>query len=192
MANVDPTAVIILSEIILIETLIIIGVAAYLIFRKKKTSNKLKVLLDERNNDEIDRKSSLKKTFSKFPHLEANDIDPIIENIIHNEKQFFHYTAYAFSQHSLSSLDNLYAEICTLVTPYAAFTQKTTSQARAEDKPIIADTDAIIDELLEDTDDNEAGDPALDLSNPAEEMAEIPDELLSANSNLDKELTENS
>jgi len=192
MASVDPTAVIILSEIILIETLIIIGVVAYLIFHKKKTSNKLKGLLEEYNNAEIDRKSSLKKTFSSFPHLEANDIDPIVENIANNEKQFFHYTVNAFSQKSLSSLDNLHAEIYTLVAPYAEFTQKAASQPRAEDKPIIADTDTIIDELLEDTNDIEEGDPALDLSKSAEEMAEIPDELLSANLDFDNDFTENS
>jgi hypothetical protein len=192
MASIDPTAVIILSEIILIETLIILGVAAYLIFHKKKTSHKLKALLDDRNNDEADRKSSLKKTFYKFPHLEANDIDTIVENIVNNEKQFFQYSINAFSQNSLSRLDDLYAEICTLVAPYAEFTQKATSQSRTEEKPIITDADTIIDELLEDTDDNEEGDPALDLSNSAEEMAEIPDELLSVDSTSEKEFTENS
>lgn len=188
MANVDPTAVIILSEIILIETLIIFGAVAFFIFKKNKTAKQLNALLDEHNNSENDRKTSLKETYSNLSNMQKNDIDPIIESIINNEKQFFHYVLNCFSKNNLSDINNLSAEISTFVSPYMQLTQKTSSQT--DEKPIVVDADAAIDELLEDADHNEKHDPALDLSEAADGMAEIPDELLSIDSNSDNGFAE--
>jgi mRNA-degrading endonuclease HigB of HigAB toxin-antitoxin module len=188
MANVDPTAAIILSEIILIETIIIIGAIALFIFKKNKMAKQLNALLNEHNNTENDRKSSLKETFSKLPNLQKNDTDSIIEIIINNEKRLFQYVLNCFAKNKLSDINNLSAEISTFVTPYTELTQKTFSQA--DEKPIVVDADAAIDELLEDADHNEAHDPALDLSEAVEEMAEIPEELLSIDSKLDNGFAE--
>jgi len=193
MASTDPTAIIILSEIVFAETVIIIGVAVFFLIKKRKLLKLFKSKIDNFDNNLVDRKSSLKSTYSALPHLDESGLLPIIDGLVKNESQFYKLTLDAFSKNDLTFIDNLDEQLFTLVEPYSQFIPKETlkTDETEEEESIIPDVDSAIDELLSDDTDEEEGDPALDLSESIDtdksddEMAEIPEELLSGTASSD-------
>ncbi len=191
MTSADPTAIIILSEIVFIETIAIIGFFIYILISKIKMIKLFKKKLDGFKKNIPDRKSSLKSLYSKISHIQEKDLEVIIDDLIDKESQFYTSTIDAFSKNDLSFIKNFDEKIYTLVKSYSQFIPQDRSPIVNEDEAstIIPNVDTAIDELLAEDKNDENGDPALDLSESMStesadnEMAEIPEELLSGNKN---------
>jgi len=184
MPSADPTAVIILSEIVFFETIIILGFVLFFFIRKKKIIGKLKTALSDYEKNIPERTSSLKLIYSESPHLQENDIDKLVNDLIENETTFFRSIIGKLNKLDISSISSLEMEMQTLVSPYSQIIKAgdATDTNNAEKESIVPDIDSAIDDLLADEADDADGDPALDLSATSEgdgEIEEIPEELLS-------------
>lgn len=186
MSSTDPTAVIILSEIIALETIIIIAYVAFIFLKKKKTIKHLKEGITSYNEKIPDRKSSLNKKYSNACNLQENDINELVGVIVDNETKFLHAAIDAINGGGPANIHALTEEMYTLVSPYEKFSNANTPQPEdsSDADAEIPDIDSAIDDLLADEADDAEGDPSLDLSDPSEKnntIDEIPDELLSEN-----------
>lgn len=184
MASADPTAVIILGEIIVLETIAIIGFVIFFLMRKKKINAQLRKTKSDYLKNVSDRKSSLKSTFEGTTYEQINDIDQVVDNLVEHETDFFHFILGIIGKYDETSIGKVDDNIHTLVSPYALLLKPGDSQVAKseEESPIIPDIDSAIDDLLAEEADDAAGDPAFDLSEAIEandEIAEIPNELLS-------------
>ena len=194
--NADPTSVIILSEIIVIESIIIIGIVSLFFIKRKKTLSQLKSVLSDFKKNIEPRKSSLKSTYSHCPAMQSPESDKMLDDLVNQEERFVNAMLEAFSKNDTSIIKNIENEIHQLVAPYANILQiDSTEEANAEtEETDVPDIDSAIDDLLADEADNAEGDPALDLSEEIEsddEIEEIPEELLSGVDNSDDESDDN-
>ena len=190
MDSADPTAVIILSEIIAIQAIIIIGFAVAIIIKKKKTTKQLKIIINDYDKNIPTRKSSLQSTYSNALTLGSSDPDKIIDDLIKHETEFLQTILETFNKNDISSIKNIEKEIHELVSPYAHLIPDKNQEPTNLDneETIIPDIDSTIDDLLADEADDAEGDPMLDLSEEIEyedETGEMPEELLSDNKNTD-------
>ena len=188
MDSADPTAVIILSEIIAIQAILIIGFAVAMILKKKKTTKQLKTIINDCDNNIPTRKSSLQSTYSNALALGSNDPDKIIDDLIKHETEFLQIILEAFNKNDIISIKNIEKDIHELVSPYAQLIPDKNQEPINLDneETIIPDIDSTIDDLLADEADDAEGDPMLDLSEEIEyedEIGEMTEELLSDNKN---------
>lgn len=186
MSSTDPTAIIILSEILALETIIIFGYVTFVFLKKKKVIKHLKEGIASYNNKIADRKSSLNKEYSNACNLQESDINGLVDVIVDNETKFLHVAIDAINGGGSANIQALTEEIYALVKPYETFSSTNNSQPEVstDDEAAIPDIDSAIDDLLADEADDAEGDPSLDLSEPSEKnnaIDEIPDELLSEN-----------
>lgn len=193
MASADPTAVIILGEIVVLETIAII-VLVFFIFMGKK---RIKAQISKSKSDYLksvnNRKSSLKSAFEGTAYAQMNDIDQVVDNLVEHETAFFHSMLDVIKKNDGTGTGKVGDHIHALVSPYALLIKPGDSQdAKTEEvKPVVPDIDSAIDDLLADEADDAEGDPAFDLSEAImadDEIAEIPDEFL-AMDNQDKNAT---
>ena len=192
MDSADPTAVIILSEIVAIQSIIIIGFAIAIFIKKKKAIKQLKIMISDYDKNIPARKSSLQSAYSNTLPSGNNDRDKIIDDLIEHETKFFKLILETFNKNDISSIKHIEKEIHELVSPYTQLTPGKSPESTnpEKDETIVPDIDSTIDDLLADEADDAEGDPLLDLSeeieyedeNEAEKMAE---ELLSDNKNAD-------
>lgn len=184
MPSTDPTAVIILSEIVIIETIIILGFVIFFLVRKKRIIEKLKTALIDYEKNIPERTSFLKSVYSGSPHIQESDVEKLVNELVENETAFFRSSIGRLNKLDISSISLIEKDICTLVSPYTQLinTDKNVDKYGTEEEPIAPDIDSAIDDLLADEADDAEGDPALDLSATPEmdgEIEEIPEELLS-------------
>ena len=196
MDNADPTAVIILSEILAFETIVIIGFAVTFFLKKLKTIKQLKVIINNYEKNTPKRKASLKTTYSNTLPSENKELDKIIDDLVKHELVFFKKTLESFNKNDLSSINHIEKDIHDLVSPYAQLISNEQSDVINQEKEdtAVPDIDSAIDDLLAEEADDAEGDPALDLSQKIdidEEIAEIPEELLS-DSNVTESSSEDS
>ena len=192
MDSTDPTAVIILSEIVAIQAIIIIGFAVAIFIKKKKTTKQLKTIINDHDKNIPTRKSSLQSTYSNTLSSGSNDPDKVIDDLIKHETEFLQMILETLNKNDITSLKHIEEGIHELVSPYVQLIpDKNIEPKNLEDEEtVVPDIDSTIDDLLADEADDAEGDPLLDLSeeieyedeNEAEKMAE---ELLSDNKNAD-------
>jgi len=185
MDNTDPTFLIMLSEIIALESIIIIGTLVIFFIKKKKSTNKLKVILSDYEKNTPERRSSLKETFSIA--LTSENADDVIDDLLKHEAVFFKDMLNTINKNDISKMQQLANMIHDLVGPYAKLIPNENSGQIDHEKndPVVPDIDSVIDDLLSDEADDAEGDPALDLSEeigPKDKIEEIPEGLLSENS----------
>lgn len=200
MPSPDLSTTIILSEIIIIETVAIIGASIYFFLKARNKSNKLNALLDAFINNGSERLSSLNNDFKKIEDLDGVDAEKYeqaLKNIISGENTFYKYIINIFYGNNINLLESFPNELQKI--------NKSLSDITFEAPPPPADTsndepeiniDDAIDDLLADgsTESEIENDPAFDLSSSDEldaeestetnteddEIAEIPSELLNA------------
>lgn len=188
MPSEDPSSLIILSEIIIIETIIIIGFLSLFFIKKKKKTQRLKELVGDHEKNQEKRRTFLKETYSGLLNGEEGDLAKIVDNLIVHETTFYQEALETFNNSEIKNVEAFAEKINTLVSPYAQFTKidnEALSPGPSEEDSIVPDIDSAIDDLLADEADDATGDPALDLSETPDsddEIAEIPDELLSEDS----------
>ncbi|MBL1275761.1 MAG: hypothetical protein COB30_006715 [Ectothiorhodospiraceae bacterium] len=205
MVSSDPTAVIILSEIVAVETILIIGYVIFFILKKRKAAKFLKDTLDSHTNKIEGRKSFLKTTYSPISGINEGTLNTIVDDIVEKENTFIKFILETFHKGDEKALTKLTEDICILVTPYHQLThQETPEEPEVEDKSIIPDVDSAIDELLADNDDDDdviedtknqsTGDPALDLSGPTDSEStstgETPDKTNDSSGDASSEMDE--
>ncbi len=188
MANSSPTALIILSELVFILSMLLIGIGGFIIYQKKKGATLLKQVSQRIADKKAERQNALKQHFSGIPQTSEDHIDAVTNEIVSNENEFYKTIINAFVKNDLDCMEKIDAEVGKLVAPYKKLVPDGTAapEATNSDDAIIPDIDDAIDELISDdnSDDNaDASDPALDLSgeenDPDTGIAELPEDLLS-------------
>lgn len=200
MSNASVTTIIILSEIILIETVLIIGWIAYMLFKEKKKASNLDKLLKSFMSGTDNRKSQLAEAYKKPESITDDEYKIILQGITDSELHLFKYFIAAAYSKNTNALDALSTETQKVaMSPTAFFSEKDSPNNQPDDSTPDVDVDNAIDELLSDDENiefDEDKDPALDLSGPEtqsnesidetalpdDEIAEIPSELLTASS----------
>ena len=192
MDSTDPTAVIILSEIVAIQAIIIIGFAVAIFIKKKKTTKQLKTIINDNDKNITTRKSSLQSTYSNTLSSGSNDPDKIIDDLIKHETEFLQMILETFNKNDITSIKHIEEGIHELVSPYVQLIpDKNIEPKNLEDEEtVVPDIDSTIDDLLADEADDAEGDPLLDLSEEIEyedenEAEKMTEELLSDNKNAD-------
>ena len=188
MDSADPTAVIILSEIVAIQAMIIIGFAIAFFIKKKKTTKQLKIIISDYDKNIPTRKSSLQSAYSNALASGSNDPDKIIDNLISHETEFLKTMLETFNKNDITSIKHIEKEIHELVSPYVQLIpdKKLESTNLDKEETIVPDIDSTIDDLLADEADDAEGDPLLDLSEEIEyedETEEISEQPLPENKN---------
>lgn len=188
MDSADPTAVIILSEIVAIQAIIIIGFATAIFIKKKKAIKQLKIMISDYDKNIPTRKSSLQSAYSNTLPSGNNDPDKIIDDLIEHETKFFKLILETFNKNDITSIKHVEKEIHELVSPYVQLIPGQSQESTNSDKEesIVPDIDSTIDDLLADEADDAEGDPLLDLSEEIEyedETEEISEEPLPENEN---------
>jgi hypothetical protein len=190
MASPGLSTTIILSEIILLETVLIIGAGIYVFLKAKKKSKKLTDALKSFTGKESDRLNTLTNILPKPDHLNDEKYSETIKAVITNENNIFNAMANIIYQNDLGLIDKFAEELSAITKPCANLLPgdpQPTGEAAAEE--VVIDVDNAIDDLLSDDDGNDPEkDPALDLSEASEPptdetadddgIAEIPSELL--------------
>lgn len=190
MASNDPTILIILSEIIAIQAIVIIGAVSYFIVNKKKKKSLIEKSTHEFKENRTKRLELLTKIYEKST---PKNIDKFIDNILDKELTFHTSISNIFYKDKISEFITIDKSIYEMVIPYEELSespQKEETNTEPSSDTTVPDIDNAIDELLsESLDDKNDINPALDLSGDTEELgiAEIPDELLNNDSmNPDK------
>lgn len=184
MPSSDPTAVIILSEIIAFESIILIGLLVFFFIRKKKNIKMLKEAINTQKKNIPDRTAALKSAYSKLPQLQGDNVDGLISNLVDEETKLFHHIFDGINSLDESFINGLEKEIHVLSSAYDNILNTTSSPEDSEttEEAVVPDIDSAIDDLLAEEGDGDAdGDPALDLSAPTESedgIEEMPDDLL--------------
>ena len=201
MASPSISITIILSEIILIETLIIIGVSTYLIIKTKKKNERLKQLFNDFKANKDNRVKSISDEATKPDNVNEEEFNELIHSIANSECDLYKNIINVYSKNDLDGIEPLSGEFKKIYLPIFASIHKDNIDINANiETSSNIDVDTAIDELLSDDgdindfeDDNtEPNDPHLDLSNTAdselvddsdlvvdnEGIAEIPSELL--------------
>jgi len=184
MASNDPTTIIILAEIIAVQTVILIGIGVFAFIQKKKKAKILEASTLAFKENSADRTQLLKTTFNG---LAGENINAITEDIVAKEVEFHRHMSNIFYKNDLAGITELDQAITDMVAPYAQLASSTTTAGdnTPKQEPNAPDVDNAIDELLSD-DEEDTKDPALDLSDATSEkdnepgIAEIPDELLNS------------
>lgn len=176
MPSNDPTALIILSEIVLAETTIIIVYTLFSIIKKRSRSKYLSEMLTKVSDNKDSRKSSLKAIFKSISGLSEEKLNEITEGITLKEQEYYQSLANVLHSNKTSLYGDIVDSVNQLVKPYEMLVSGSSSgntgnKTEAESKDY--NVDSAIDELLEDAD----ADPSLDISNTSE-IEEIPDDLL--------------
>lgn len=172
----------ILSEIILIETIFIIAISVYFFLKSKKKSKKLKVFLESFLDDEKNRLSVLSETLKKPDFLDDEKYNTALQAIINEENLFYKHLVNIFYINNVKQMESLAAEIQKITRPCANLLAKSERLDidEIDDIPEIdMDMDDAFDEILSDDDNTETdidNDPAFDLSEPAEITTELPTE----------------
>lgn len=207
MSSQELSTTIILIEIIILETILIIGVSVYFFLKAKKKSSKLDELLKLFLNNENNRLSAHSSNLKKASSISDEKYNTALQNIISAENSFYKYLVNIFYHNDLNLLNTFTTEMQAITKPCADLIPDEISPSGKdeESKPSI-DVDNAIDELLSDDetdaetetgieveaktepDPETSNDPALDLSestdssSPADgdEIAEIPNEFLDA------------
>jgi hypothetical protein len=184
MASNDPTTVIILAEIIAVQTVILIGIGIFAFIQKKKKAKILEASTLAFKENSADRTQLLKTTFNG---LAGENINTITEDIVAKEVEFHRHMSNIFYKNDLAGITALDQVITDMVAPYAQLASSTTTAGdnTPKQEPTAPAVDDAIDEFLSD-DEEDTKDPALDLSDATSEednepgIAEIPDELLNS------------
>lgn len=201
----DPTITVIFIEISLI-LLIFLSILIFGILHKKRKLSKLLTAMLKRNMDNReDRRRALIASFSSLPHINENAIEDIAAEIIDREILFYEYISSAIIDMKSRSIDDISDEVMKLVAPYERLSSKNKTEAdkinidRQASENMSPDFDDALDDLLSDDNSSTQNNPEFDLSATNHEsesdeavsenildIAEIPEELLSADANDSK------
>lgn len=193
------STIMILGEIVLIETILIILYLIYLYLKSKKKILKLNDLLESFLKDEKNRLDILSSMFHKSELIDEEKYTAALKSIIEKENLFYKYLITVLYHNDLKSLDSLSSEIQEIIKPCVELIpiNKEIDAEEAEDSPEV-NVDDVMDELLSDDEPKIESDPALDLSESVDdtlitenepliettletdEIAEIPSDLLNS------------
>jgi len=202
MASVEMSTVIILSEIIILETVFIVGGIIYIYLKRKKINTKLRTLFKSFQDDEKNRTNVLSKLFTRPNHLKEEDYSNNLQKIITSEMIFYKYLISSIYSNNTKIFDSFNEELQNLTQAYTdLIPSPENSNSDSIDPELEPDinVDDAIDELLADdeTVHETNNDPALDLSEDTEttddsstsqdEIAEIPSELLNTETETETE-----
>jgi len=202
MDNPDPTAVIILSELVFIETVVIIGLLATLFIKKRKRGRLLAEQAAKIKDAAEARQAELKQTFQRIPGLSDTQLTAATAAMVDQELVFYKFLVDGWYQSKPDDAANLQQAVGELLAPYSQLIPSTDAEAAeaTQEEAAVPDVDDAIDALLADPEPEAAAeapaeaDPAFDLSEEAvpaftedetdstPEIAEIPDDLLDADS----------
>ncbi|NOX76825.1 MAG: hypothetical protein GXP17_09515 [Gammaproteobacteria bacterium] len=189
MDSPDPTAVIILLELVFFETIAIIGLLAYLLVKKRKRAKLLAEQFAAIKEALSTRQVTLTKTFEGIPKLTKEQLDTATQAMAEHELAFYKYLIDGWHQPRNEPITQMQEAVSELLSPYAQLTPAPVASAPTaepeKDDALVPDVDDAIDALLADpppeqkADPVTEADPAFDLSEDGEpEIAEIPDDLL--------------
>ncbi len=194
MPSSELSTTLILSEIILIETVFIIALSVYFFLKKKKKSLKLKNLLESFLDDEENRLSNLSLAIKKPELISDEKYNTTLKNILNEENLLYKYLINAFYHTNIKPLDSLSTEIQKITKPCAELLpENETLDAHETDNESTINMDDAMDELLSDDEKIEVdaeGDPEFDLSDPTETATETPTEELIETSIENDEIAE--
>ncbi len=203
MDSPDPTAVIILSELVFFETTVIIGLLAYLLVKKRKHAKRLAEQSANIKESASARQAELKKTFKSIPKLSEEQLTSATRAMAEQELAFYKYLIDGWHQPNVESITQMQEAVATLLNPYAQLTPANAASAPTTEPEdaLVPDVGDAIDALLADPAPEQEPEPAaetdptFDLSEEAvPEIAEIPDDLLgdeeTSENNVPTDLTE--
>lgn len=199
MTSADPTAVIILSEIVALETLTIFTSIIFFIIKRRKKTKHISETLKRIDEEAQKRKSYIANVFAGKDSVPDESINAISESVITAENIFYENILKAFFSRKIQLIDEIDSHVHELTLPYEQFANISSpdNEKGKEQSPHTADVDNAIDELLTD-DDDDASDPALDLSatgsiqDNENGIDEIPDDLLTDSEFSEKSSIEDS
>jgi hypothetical protein len=196
MVSTDPTVVIILFELVVFETVTLIGAISYLITKKRRRAKTLASIIGTLKQVKPEREKKLNNTFQAIPYLTEKQSGIAAGTVADSELVLHTFIITAFHDNNTSALENLVNAFEKLTISYETLLpDKDTGDApqttREEDTSLTPNVDTAIDELLSNDDPSTITDPGFDLSENAEfgvqnktldatgsKIAEISDELL--------------
>lgn len=193
MEHNDPTAAIILGEIALILFLILAGLLTTLALKKRKKAKQLATILDELEATQEERTQTLLKDMGMASSIAHEQLKPIAEAIATEESTIKKAMITAYIKSDTTVLDEFDGEMKKLSDYYLNVLQQngaasSGTEETAEEEPLIPDMDDAVDDLLASEGDEVEADAEFDLSETddlpdmeAEEIAEIPDDLINTN-----------
>lgn len=192
MEHNDPTAAIILGEIALILFVILAGLLTALIIKKRKKAKQLGAALSKLDDWQEQRSQALLNRIAEASGADKEKLKAITEAIAGDELSMQKTLIMAYIKSDAAAFETLDNELDKLSGHYInAMTLKgkpATDTKAAEEEPLIPDMDDAVDDLLAEESDEMPIDTEFDLSETddlpdveAEEIAEIPDELINTN-----------
>lgn len=199
MTSADPTAVIILSEIVALETIAIFSAIILLIIKRRKKTKHISETLKRIDEETQNRKAYIANAFAGKDSSPDESINTISESVVNAENAFYENILKAFFSQRILVIDEIDSFVRELTLPYEQFANIPSPDNKGgnEQSHHPADIDDAIDELLTDDGDG-ATDPALDLSaigsmqDNENDIAEIPDDLLTDSEFSEKSSAEDS
>lgn len=206
MASTDPTAVIILAELIVFETIALIGIISYLIAKKRKRAKTLAGIIESLKQTRPEQAEKLSDKLHTIPYLTKEKADIASKEITDSKHELHELVITAFHDNNTIALNDLGNAIEKLATGYETLLPDENTGdvppaaqkiAQQENASLVPDVDKAIDELLADDGPPIVANPDFDLSetevqdemcNDENEIAEIPDELLASEATPDQPL----
>lgn len=189
MAEQDPSMTIILLEIVVAQTILIVGYIVYTIIRKRKRSALLKKIIIDAYENMGSRKEMLA---TGLAGLSTDKYESFAASLSQHEVDLYEYIVNTIHSNKNQDLQELKNAIDGLFKPYSGESDSQQAPAAespgelSKEEPIIPNVDQAIDDLLGETeqepviDIEEDASPELDLSDDGG-IAEIPDDLLEIN-----------
>lgn len=183
MNSEDPTLVIILSEIIIFQMLIIIAIISFYILKNRKKAKLLGTISTKVTEEVNDRKQVIHNSLKGLPSISDNKLKAVAQTAVKGEMEFYQYIIDLLHSNKIQPIEAIKESVENLVSPYLQLASGDGGGSSSDNtdtgEPIIPNVDDAIDDFLGDDDDDDESnkDPEFDLSKQ-DEIAEIPDNLL--------------
>lgn len=180
MSSQDPTLVIILSEIIIFQALVIAILIALFIVKKRKKAMLLMKITTEVSEATNKREDAIRNSLKGIPSVSEDQLKMVAQAAVKDEVLFYQYIVDTLHDNKSDQIELLKESVENLVSPYtllATSGEGNTSIKEENEQPVIPNVDDAIDDLLGEDFDEQNKDPELDLGGQ-NGIAEIPDDLL--------------
>lgn len=183
MNSEDPTLVIILSEIIIFQMLIIIAIISFYILKNRKKAKLLGTISTKVTEEVNDREQVIHNSLKGLPSISDNKLKAVAQTAVKGEMEFYQYIIDLLHSNKIQPIEAIKESVENLVSPYLQLASGDGGGSSSDNtdtgEPIIPNVDDAIDDFLGDDDDDDESnkDPEFDLSKQ-DEIAEIPDNLL--------------
>lgn len=183
MNSEDPTLVIILSEIIIFQMLIIIAIISFYILKNRKKAKLLGTISTKVTEEVNDREQVIHNSLKGLPSISDNKLKAVAQTAVKGEMEFYQYIIDLLHSNKIQPIEAIKESVENLVSPYLQLATGDGGDSSSDNtdtgEPIIPNVDDAIDDFLGDDDDDDESnkDPEFDLSKQ-DEIAEIPDNLL--------------